>query len=435
MEDSGPEPNTWGLSLSQRYLMLGLLTLVGTCGTIDRAIIATVQEQIKHEFRLSDSQLGLISGLAFALSHAVVAIPFGALADRVNRKRLIAACLAFWSAATALCGFTGSFLQLVLARMCVGAGEAGGQSAMISTVSDLFPARRRATAISIFYLSVPFGGMAAGAVAGSVAAHHGWRAALYVTAVPGFLLAVILAVFGRIPAHQVAAAGRPSARVASIPDVFRFLSRQRTLLHLIAGIALITLTIVGQSAFSYSFFIRYHNMRLNELGPLLGVSSGVIGIFSMLGAGAVADRIGRNDPRRRLWVIIATIVAITPIVLASYVVAPRAVALPLFMAQALIVNVYLGPGIATIQNLTPPGMRSTIAAIMYVANGLVGFGLGPMVVGVLSDVLAKSFGAQSLRIALMATAALGLWAAVHFYLATRTLLQDLERVGHDPGGL
>jgi predicted MFS family arabinose efflux permease len=414
------------LSVGQRNFMLALLTLIGTCSAVDRSIIATVLEPIKLEFGLSDSQLGMIAGLAFALAHAVVAVPLGVLADRTNRRNLIAAFLAVWSLMTALCGLAQNFAHLVLARMGVGAGEAGGQSAMLSTVTDLFPAEKRAMAISIYYLSTPLGGVFAGAVGGLVAASYGWRAALLVAAAPGLLLALVLLAFGRNPPRETSEHRPGQARSAGFGEVLRFVASQRSLLHLILSLAIISVVVAGQGVFAYSFFMRYHHMNLRQIGPALGLASGVLGVGSMLAAGAIADRLGKRDPRLRLWVIVGTLVVVSPVVMASYLI-PGPFAFPLYLSHILVLNVWLGPGYATIQNLTQPRMRSTVAAITYVVNGLIGFGLGPMAVGGLSDGLAAPLGAQSLRAALLIVTALGFWAALHFHLATRTLRADLAR--------
>jgi MFS family permease len=412
------------LSTARRNWMLAVFTLVGICSTLDRGIISTILEPIKLEFALSDGQLGIIAGLAFAIAHAVVAIPAGALGDRVSRNKLIAFSLAFWSLATAACGAAQNFVQLLIARMGVGAGEAGGQAATLSSVSDLFPPERRATAISIYYLASPIGAALAGAGGGLIAAHFGWRAALMVASVPGLLLCILLAVLKDVPREVT-----PKSTTDTAPpfkDVLRFIGSQRSLLHLFAGLALITVVVSGQGAFGYSFFIRYHDMSLKEIGPLLGIASGVIGIGVMLGSGFLADWLARHDPRMRLWVIVAVFVAISPIVILGLLV-PQPYAVPLYLTHILITGVWMGPGFATAQNLSHPRMRTTIAAIMYVVNGFVGFGLGPVILGRASDLLSIQFGDEGLRYAMILGAAVGFWAALHFYLATRTLKADLDR--------
>ena len=408
--------------------MLALFTLVGICSILDRSIVAIVLEPIKLEFHLSDSQLGIIAGLAFAIAHALVAIPAGALGDRISRNKLIAASLFVWSAMTFLCGIAQSFIQLVIGRMGIGAGEAGAQAATLSSVADLFPPERRATAISIFYLSSPIGSAIAGIGGGLIAANYGWRTAVIAASIPGILLCFVMLLTSDVPRETVK---RPAEEKASdapgLLTVLRFISRRKSILHILTGLALVTLSVAGPSIFAYSFFIRVHGMNLKEIGPILGITSGALGIAMMLASGFVADWLGKRDARRRLWFIVVVLVSVTPFVIAGFIV-PQPYAIPLFLTHVLLVGFWTGPAFATVQNLSHPRMRSTIAGIMYVVLGFVGFGLGPVVVGQLSDILALQVGADAgLRWALCICTGLGFWSALHFSLATRTLTSDLER--------
>jgi MFS family permease len=415
-----------GLSTTRRNWMLAMFTLVGICSTTDRAIISIVLEPIRQDFGLSDGQLGMLAGLAFAIAHAVVAIPAGALGDRMSRNKLIAASLLFWSVMTAACGAAQNFIQLFLARMGVGGGEAGGQAATLSSVSDLFPAEKRATAISIYYLASPIGAALAGIGGGLIAGLYGWRWAMMAAAAPGALLCLVL-LFCRDVPREATPKATATEKAPGFGEVLRFIGKQRALLHLFAGLALITLVVSGQGAFAYSFFIRVHGMDLKEIGPILGTASGVLGIGILLGSGVLADWLGKHDPSMRLWVIVAVIVAITPLVLIGFLV-PQPYALPLYLTHILVLAVWLGPGYATVQNLSHPRMRTTIAAIMFVVNNLIGFGLGPVVLGRISDMLAAHLGPEEgLRWALFIGTAVGFWAALHFGLATRTLKAGLAR--------
>ncbi|CAN7538733.1 MFS transporter [Phenylobacterium sp. LjRoot219] len=416
------------LSVGQRNWMLFVLTLVGVCSSTDRAIITTVLEPVKLEFGLSDGQLGLLSGLAFASTYTLVILPAGALADRVNRRKLIAAALAAWSLLTLLCGAAQNFVQLLAARMGVGAGEAGGHAATLSSVGDLFPPERRATAISIYYLNAPAAALLAGAVGGLVTAAHGWRAAMVAAALPGLLLSLVLLFCRDIPRegseHAKTAA---DAAAPSFGEALRFVGRQRALIHLIIGVALVTTIISGQGAFSYAFFMREHGMSLRTLGPLLGISSAAILTVVLLSSGMLADRLAKRDPGLRLWLIVAVLLVATPAVMLSYLL-PQPYALALYLVHVLVTGVWQGPAFATAQNLAPPQMRATLASIMLLVNGLVGVGLGPVLTGFVSDAWSAQFGGGGLRAALILTTALGFWAALHFWLATRTLKADLARV-------
>lgn len=415
------------LSIRQRNTMLILLMLVGVCSTMDRAMAGLLLEPIKKAFSLSDAQLGMVAGLAFALAHAVVSVPAGALADRVNRTRLIASALAVWSVMTALCGLAASFPMLLLARMGVGAGEAGGQSACLSVVSDLFPERQRATAVSIYMVSSPIGGIISGALIGVLVASHGWRGAMIAASVPGVVMAVVLVLAGREPPREGLREDVVKTPGPALGEIVGFILSQRALIHLFIGLALVTFTVSALGAFGPSFFIRYHHMKLQQIAPILGAASGVIGVSTMLGSGLMADWLGKRDQRWRLWIVSIALLAMTPFLLGAYMVSGP-LALPLYLSNYLILNVWMGPGLATAQSLTIPKMRSTVAAIMFVVNGLLGFGFGPVIAGALSDALAPRMHAESLRGALVIVTLMNVWAAVHFFLAARSLAAGLARV-------
>lgn len=420
-----PGATVFGLSARQRAGMLVTITLVAACSQLDRSIVGMVLEPIKHEFSLSDTQLGLAAGLAFALAHAIVAIPLGYLADRTNRRNLIAGCVVVWSAMTALCGLAGNFLQLVLARMGVGAGEAGGQAASLSVVSDLYTEKRRATAIAIFYLSSPVGAMLAGALGGPVTAAHGWRAALLIAGAPGLIMAAVLFLFGKEPPREAAPRATTSRAAPAFGEVLRFIRAQPSLRHLFVGLALVTFTLSGIGSFAVSFFIRYHGMAQRDMGTILGLAGAVTALV-MLSSGILADRLGRRDPRWRLWMIVPVELAVTLLLLTAYT-ASGALALPAFLAGFLLTQVWIGPGLATAQSLTPSRMRATSAAILYVIINLLGFGFGPVILGALSDALAAQAGKDGLRWALIIVSLLNAWGALHVFLAARTLKADLAR--------
>jgi MFS family permease len=415
------------VTVARRNFMLFILTMVGVCSSTDRAIVSTVIEPIKQEFALTDSQLGLFAGFAFSITYGLVALPAGAIADRINRRKLMAGALAFWTVLTMSTGLAQTYILLLIARMGVGAGEAAGQPAVMSSVADLFPPERRSTAISIYYLSAPASLLLAGAVGGLITAAYGWRMAMAAVAAPGLVLSVVLLFCPDVPRPVLSATGGVSdGRAPSFGEVLRFIAGQRAVLHLIAAVALVNVVIAGLGAFGFAFFMRYHGMSLAELGPIYGIAAAGISLVVILASGVVADRVGRRDPRRRLWLIGGVIVVASPVVIAGCL-APQPFALVFYLFNLLIVGVWMGPATATVQNLTRPQMRSTMAAILFVTMGVIGVGLGPVFTGVLSDVWAARTGADGLRPALIITTAVGFWSALHFFLATRTLEEDLVR--------
>jgi MFS family permease len=408
--------------------MLGLITLIYACGNLDRAVISFILEPIRHEFRLTDAQLGVVAGLAFSLGYAITALPIGRLADRVNRRFLILFCLVSWSALTALCGLAANYLQLVLARIGVGAAEAYG-SVNLSLISDLFTARRRATAMAIYSLGAPAGSMLAAIVAGPIAIAYGWRAAVFVAAAPGALLAVLLLLFGREPPREAAPATARSAdgQAPGFGETLRFILGQRSLLNMIGGLTLVAFTLSGLNSFAVSFFIRYHGMPQSSVAAVFGPAA-IGAALVMLGAGALADRLGRRDPRFRLW-LIAGVQVLAFLLLTIAYSQPHILALGAFVAAFVLGQVWAGPGYATAQALTPARMRGTSAAIMFMLSNLIGAGAGPVVVGALSDRLTSDVGSDGLRWAMLVVNLVNLWAAVHFFLASRTLKEELGRVG------
>jgi MFS family permease len=293
-------------------------------------------------------------------------------------------------------------------------------------ISDLYPPEKRATAVGVYYMAYPIGGLIAFGLGGVVAAAYGWRSALYVAAAPGFFLALLLLAFGREPPRENAPGVEAKAEAPPFREVVGFMVTQRAMLHAMAGMAITTLTSAGHGMFAFAFFMRYHHIDLHRLGPIMGLGYGVFGVIALLFGGLVADRLGRSDPRKRLWLVSISLAAVTPIVLLVFVL-PFAWAMGLYLAHFLVINLWFGPAISEVQNLAPARMRSTVASIMYVMNGFVGYGLGPVVVGVLSDVLKPWAGAEALRYALLLVTCGWLWAALHHHLATRTLRADLVR--------
>lgn len=414
-----------GMTRNQSLAMLGIMTLVGTCSQMDRSIMSMVLEPIRGEFTLTDAELGLLSGFAFSLAHAVVVIPFGLLADRVSRRRLIAGCMLVWSAMTILCGMAASLLQLLIARMGVGAGEAGAQSASLSIVSDLFDARHRASATAVFYLSGPAGAILAGILGGPVTAIYGWRTALVIAGIPGVFMAFALLLFGKEP-RRPAASTTDAPAAPGLRAALAVIGRQRSLLHLLAAMTLATFVLSGVGAFGVSFFLRYHGITQSQMGALQGfVGAGATA--ALLAGGFLSDRLGRRDRRSGLWLVIVVLLIATPLLLAAYLQAGPS-ALLFYFGGALLGQFWIAPGYALAQSLVPARMRATGAAVQFILLNLIGFGLGPLITGLLSDALgAAGTETDGLRHALVGVTLLNLWAAAHFLLATRSLEADLDR--------
>lgn len=409
---------------TRRYYSLTILFLVAACSLMDKTIIAYLLEPIKKQFALNDTELGLMSGFAFAVFFAIAGLPMGYVADRVNRRNLIAACLTIWSALTVTAGLTQSFVQLLLVRMGIGIGEAGGGPGGMSMISDMFPPRRRATAIAVYSLGTPVGAIAAYLIAAHVLPAYGWRGTFIAAGLPAIVLAPLLLLTVREPARVV-----PQAVdiAPSFGETLRFIGSQRSLLHLIAAITLTTMTMNGVGIWSMSYFIRVHHVDLSQIGPVLGFAYPIPAIVGTFAGGVAADRLAKRDERWRVWVPALGTLACVPITVALVLARDWPTTLILWAAYGLTAPIWSGPGYGLSVSLVVPRMRAVQTAILFLLTNLIGFGLAPMIVGVLSDQLAPQFGAQSLRYAMLAIGLVNLWAALHFVLAGRGLTQDLER--------
>lgn len=408
------------------YTLL-ILMLVYSCNVMDRNVLTMVLEPIRREFVLSDGQLGLLSGLVFAIFYAIAGLPLGAAADRVNRRNMIFVCLTLWSAMTALSGMAGNFLQLLLARIRVGIGEAGGGPPAMAMLSDLYPARRRATAISTFYLASPLGSMISFAGGGWIAQHYGWRWAFLAAAVPGLILAAVLILTVREPMRGQIEGGAGVEARPTVGETLRFVLSQRSLVHMIAATTLTVFVVSGIGTWSASFFIRTHGFTPAGIGATMAAVTATTGLVGTLAGGLLVDWLGRGDDRRRCWTLAASMALTAPLI-AGLVLLPRELSVGFYAAYIMASFVWYGPVHGLCQSLVTVRMRATISAIVNLVSNLLGVGLGSQAIGLLSDRLAPDLGAQSLRYAMLAAALVGLWAAAHFLLAARTVRADLARV-------
>lgn len=415
---------------AHRYYALFLLALIYLCNTMDKMIVAVLIEPIKLEFGLSDGQMGLIAGLSFAAFNAAAALPLGWVADRFNRRNLIAACLAWWSLMTAACGQAQTFSQLVIARIGVGIGEAGGPPASVTLVADLFPRGRRATATSVLFVASSIGAAVALGAGGWVGEHYGWRTAMQVVALPGLLLSILVMLTLREP-RRGEADGTPMGGVAapSLRAVCGFLLSQRSILHVIAGVMLSSMVISASGNWSMSFFVRSHGVSLGEIGPMLAAVHAAAGLAGTATSGIMTDTLARRDIRWWAWTVAVATAMAAPL-LAGVVLAPTlAAAIVAKAAYSFFAGALFGPTYALCQNLVPPTMRGTTSSILYVCSSLIGYGLGTQIVGTASDLLAPTFGHESLRVSILLLSLIDLWAALHLAMATRTLRSDLQRAG------
>lgn len=416
------------VSRATRRYALGVLVVVYTFNFIDRQILAILLPAIKAEFVVADWVLGFLAGSAFALFYATLGVPIALLADRYNRRNLIALALAIWSGMTALSAAAGSVVQLALARIGVGIGEAGCSPPAHSMISDYYPPEQRSTAMGIFTLGISIGIMIAYLAGGWVVENIGWREAFLIVGLPGLLLALVVRFTVKEPPRGGADGKVDNEKPPGIRYVAQFLMQRRSFLHMTLGSGLASFGGYAVASFFPSFLVRSHEMSPTTIGIYLGLILGIAGGLGFAGGGWVADRLGRFGRRWSMWgVSIASLfswICIFPVYLSDSGMA----ALSWFVIPAIFSNFYLATTFAQVQGLVGLRMRGVAAALMLFILNIIGLGLGPQFTGILSDVLANTFGQDSMRYSLLAVGAtVGPWSAFHYYKAGQTLEADLER--------
>lgn len=412
------------LALKRRPLTLALLTAAYFFSYMDRQILAILQELIRKDLDLADWQLGMLAGLAFAVFYATLGIPVARLADRGNRVNIIAIALTVWSAMTAVCGLAQNFVQLLAARIGVGIGEAGSSPPSHSMIADLYPPEKRAGAMGIYSLGVVLGTALGTMIGGGVAHLYGWRVAMFTVGIPGILLALIIKWLvveprrGLSDVDQVAHAQAAGA-MPSLADGFRAMWASRAAVHLVAGVTITSMIGYGHAAFGPSFMQRSLGMAMIDVASYVAPVGAVMGTVSAVGGGWLANRLAaRYGLYAQSWMVLGLKAVGLPLSFLFYLSGDPWVAVPLYWLSVLLISSYLGPSFALIQGLAPLRLRSLWAAITLLVINLVGLGLGPTLIGVISSVLKPSLGdAEGLRWAMLSFAAATPWALWHYWRA------------------
>ena len=423
-----PLPDNPYSNIRTRNYVLVLLTLVYTFNFIDRQLLSILQESIKLELLLSDSQLGLLTGFAFALFYVTAGLPIARLADRSNRRNIVAVSVGLWSFMTAISGLVQNYSQLLAARVGVGIGEAGGSPPSHSIVSDIFPPEKRASALSFYSTGVNLGILFGFLFGGWLNEFFGWRVAFMVVGIPGIILAFIVRATVKEPIRGLIENKVASDEQVPFKQVITVLWQRKTFRHLALASGLNAFAGYGTANWLASFFIRSHEMSTGELGTWLALSTGLFGAIGILLGGILADKLGKTDKRWYLWVPGIATILVAPFMLFTLLTGSQYVALLCAFIPGLLQNVYLGNSIATTHSLVGLRWRSTASAILFLVLNIIGLGLGPFAVGYLSDFLSPSLGSESLRyamVALLPTAMI--WSSIHFFIASRTLKKDLEQ--------
>ncbi|MEM1402172.1 MAG: MFS transporter [Pseudomonadota bacterium] len=413
-------------SAGYKRFVLVMLTIVYAFNFIDRQILVILQEPIKLEMGLSDAQLGLLSGFTFAVIYVTAGIPIAYWADRTNRRNIVATALTVWSGMTALSGLVQNYTQLLLARIGVGLGEAGGSPPAHSMISDYYPPEQRATALSFYSSGIYVGILLGYAFGGILAASFGWRTAFLVVGIPGVVFAALLFMTVREPLRGRWDRKAASADKPTLGATLSLLRQRRSFWYVALGCAMTSFVAYGNGNFLPSFLIRNHGMEIANVGLVLSMAAGISGAIGTIGGGLLADRLVGRDRRWYTWVpLIGVGLSVipgffyllwdhTPTVLAA-----------LFFTST-VNSLYLGPSIAVSHTMVPPHMRALTSAVLFFVLNMIGLGLGPFLTGLNSDLLAEVSGPENLRHAMLITSTLGLSALFFFWKASRHLITDLN---------
>jgi predicted MFS family arabinose efflux permease len=427
--DATQATDTDASALTHRTLIV--LLLVYAISYMDRQLVAILIEPIKRELAMSDTSAGLLYGFAFAAFYSILGIPIARLADRSNRSRIIVISLMLFSAMTAVCGMATSYLHLMLARIGVGIGEAGTNPPSQSIIADLYPPERRGFAMALYALGLNLGIVLGFLVGGSLAQFIGWRATFVIAGGFGLLMGVIAACTLKEPArlHRQDLSG---TKQLSASQAVQALSRNVALRHLFAGATIANVAISGLLAWLPAFIIRSHELSLSMTGALLAVVIGVLGGLGTLLGGAMADRLGARNPAWRLRCVVVVFMVAAVCWSVAVTAQSRLIALPFFVVGGALIAFHVGPSLAMVQTLARPDTRAFAASLLIFLANLIGVGVGPLLVGWLSDAWFAQHGAQSLGAALLIAPPLFFWAAVHYEVAARALVADPMNTNEGP---
>jgi predicted MFS family arabinose efflux permease len=387
---------------------------------LDRMVVTLLLDPIGREFQLSDSQLGLLAGLAYAIPFAIAGIPLGMLVDRVNRVRLLTVLVTVWSSLTAMAAFATGFWTLLLARVGVAAAESGGTPTNVSIISDHVPATRRATALGVYYMGTSLGTIVGFSVAGAVATAYGWRAGFLVAGLPGLLLALLLWRTVREPPRSPHPDGRTMA-APPLAHALRIVWSTKSALHVIAGSTIMGMFGIGLMTWLPALMIRNHGADLATVGAIMAFAISPLGAVASLIGGRTGDALHARGPASVAGFL--ALCALVTIPAAAYgILSPTLTGLVVGFAIQTFVQVMMSaPAYATVIHHLPTEIRGLSASVMQVSSNVLGFGVGTQVIGLVSDALREWSPGESLRYAMLAFCAVNLWAVLHFLLAARAM--------------
>ncbi|NIJ08404.1 putative MFS family arabinose efflux permease [Sphingomonas vulcanisoli] len=395
-----------------------MLLIVYIFNFVDRQILGILAGPIKAELRLSDTQMGMLGGLAFALLYSTLGIPLAALADHTRRTWVITGSLAVWSLFTAICGLAGSFGLFFVARLGVGVGEAGGVAPSYALIGEVFPARSRARALAVYSLGIPLGSALGVLFGGYIAATVSWRTAFLCVGGAGLLFAPLFALFVREPARAA------RQEKAALRDTFAILARKPSFWLLSFGAGSSSMLGYGLAFWLPSLLKRSFGMELLAVSHFFGLLLLIGGTIGVLAGGWLGDRLGGRDRGAYATVPAIAFVVAVPLFAAGLLSHSAWAAFLLFLLPQALAYVWLGPVLTAAQHLVPASLRATASASFLLINNLIGVGFGALTIGALSDALTPHFGAEALRTAILIALGFYLIAAALMALAARHLRRD-----------
>ena len=402
-------------------MTLAVVTLIYVCHSIDRSVMSILVEPVKAEFALTDGEMGILTGLAYGIFYSLAAVPIGYLLDRYNRRNVLATLVSLWSGFTLVCGLAHSYWQLLIARIFVGAAEAGGAPASLSIISDVFPEQKRSTAISIFWLSTAIGTAISFGLGGYVASHYGWRATFMLAGIPGFVLVVVLLVFVREPRRGALdqAQSGDKEETPELGTVLRFIVTNKPVAFTLLAMALKSMVLSGAVVWAAAYLIRVQGLPIAQVGIVVGISIALFGGIGSLLGGVAGDWAYKRGGRRAQPLVAVLTSVLTAGVLLIFALSGQViVALVSFALFEVASRMHTAPSYAFLISNSPARTRGVIISTLQIMTNLFGYGLGPYFVGVISDGVG---GSESLRYGLASLSVIALLSALAFYWSTRPL--------------
>jgi MFS family permease len=424
------------MSKAYRRYVLSMLTLVYTLNYLDRGLVNLLLQSIKEDLQLSDTQLGLLTGIAFGLFYATLGVPIARLADRGNRVTITSIAIGLWGVTVMSCLLVGNFVQLVCARIAAAVGESGCMPPTYSLLGDYFPEpAERTQAMTVYWLASPAAALISFILGGWLNELYGWRVAFCVMGIPALLVAVLVKMTVVEPRVRKGGAKKPKHQLLRMRDVLRILWQQRSSRHLTIAIVLLFTMGMGMNPWYAAFMMRSHGMGTAELGVWLGLIFGLSGAAGILLGGHIAGRWFVRDEGSQMRLSALMIGSLVPCFFLFLLLPEKRQALIALMPLAVVFNFFLGPTFALLQRLVADEMRATTLAVVMLLANLIGMGIGPQVVGIMSDLLMPVLGHESLRYAMLLMSFVALWAAYHFWQVGGTIREDLSAISSSPSRL